>query len=306
MNGCLVVVAAAAGRQGLEVGGLDAQGIPAPRVMLAHDLRDEGPVGIEAGEITRAAQAKGLIEPRLEVAVPALDRAILVRDTAIVARRLHAVVGAERLVAVAKVLLDVTLEVGESCREAVGPMLLGHPAELPEGILQATGEGREALAAEDDLGMLPAGIDEGEVIDEVIQRRTGDGDNEVTGIEEVGHPLLARGMVLAEDHLALGTMFGPPKPHAALQRPSRRHQLAVGVAPLHLFQHRDRLQAGRAEKKRDDLFVPQARERIRLAAAMTAIAAAHRWQARVLLGTVGRAGAEARHGGCGLLGVFLA
>ena len=56
--------------------------------------------------------------------------------------------------------------------------------------------------------------------------------------------LLARRMVLAEDHLALGTMLGPPEAHAALERPSRRHQVAVRVAPLHLFQHSDRLQAG--------------------------------------------------------------
>src|SRR5437762_10171155 len=47
----------------------------------------------------------------------ALDRAVLVGDTAIVARRRHAVMGAQLLIAPGEVLLGLTIEVAERCRQ---------------------------------------------------------------------------------------------------------------------------------------------------------------------------------------------
>ena len=47
----------------------------------------------------------------------ALDRAVLVRDAAIVARRHHAVMGAQLLIAAGEVLLGITIEIAERRRQ---------------------------------------------------------------------------------------------------------------------------------------------------------------------------------------------
>src|SRR5437763_2017967 len=67
----------------------------------------------------------------------ALDRAVLVGDTAIVARRRHAVMGAQLLIAPGEVLLGLTIEVAERCRQTVAAVLLRHPAQRPQRVLQA-------------------------------------------------------------------------------------------------------------------------------------------------------------------------
>jgi hypothetical protein len=131
-------------------------------------------------------------------------------------------------------------------------MLHRRPAELPQRVLQTLGQGGEALATEHDLGMFPSRIGESEVVDPMGQRFPGNGHAEIAGIEEIGEPLLARRMSLAEDHLPLFPVPGAPMPHAAFQRSPCRHQIPVGIAALHLFQHGDRLQARRAVQKRSE------------------------------------------------------
>ena len=58
-------------------------------------------------------------------------------------------------------------------------MLQRRAAERPQGVLQALGQRHEALAAEHDMGMLPAGEGQAEVIEPVIERRAGDADAEI-------------------------------------------------------------------------------------------------------------------------------
>src|SRR3712207_7179849 len=62
--------------------------------------------------------------------------------------------------------------------EAVGAVLGRRPAEAPQRVLQAGGQGGEALPAEHRLGILPARAGQGEVVEPVRQRRPGDGDAE--------------------------------------------------------------------------------------------------------------------------------
>ena len=57
-------------------------------------------------------------------------------------------------------------------------MLLRRAAERPQGVLQAFGQGDEALAAEHDMGVFEAGERQAEVIEPVIERHAGDGDAE--------------------------------------------------------------------------------------------------------------------------------
>jgi hypothetical protein len=48
----------------------------------------------------------------------------------------------------------------------------------------------------------------------------GDADVETAHVGEVREPLLSRYMVLTEDHLAIGAMFGPPGANPSLQAPA--------------------------------------------------------------------------------------
>ena len=86
-------------------------------------------------------------------------------DAGIVARRGHAVMGAERLVALGQVPLRVGVQVAESGRKAVGSVLFGHAAERPQRVLQPLGQRDEALAAEHDMGVFEAGERQAKMID---------------------------------------------------------------------------------------------------------------------------------------------
>jgi hypothetical protein len=79
------------------------------------------------------------------------DRAILVRDTAVIARRHHAVMRAQRLIAAGLVLRRLRLEIAERRRKAVTAMLERCATQGPERVLQAFGQGNEALATQHDV-----------------------------------------------------------------------------------------------------------------------------------------------------------
>src|SRR5277367_6240768 len=83
----------------------------------------------EIVKVARGAQQQSVGERSLKMAVGALDRAVLVADAGIVAGRRHAVMGAERFVALRQILLGVGVEIAEGRRETVASMLLGNAAE---------------------------------------------------------------------------------------------------------------------------------------------------------------------------------
>jgi hypothetical protein len=62
-----------------------ANGLGDARVAPGDDVADEAAVGVEAVEVAVAAQHQRLIQRGLEVAVGGLDRAVLVRQPAVVA-----------------------------------------------------------------------------------------------------------------------------------------------------------------------------------------------------------------------------
>ena len=66
------------------------------------------------------------------MAVRTFDRAVLMRDTAIVARRLHPVMGAQRVIAPGQVLARILVQVAERGREAVAAVLVWRTAERPQ------------------------------------------------------------------------------------------------------------------------------------------------------------------------------
>jgi len=97
-------------------------------------------------------------------------------------------------------------------------MLPRRPAERPQGILQAFGQGDEALATEHDMGVLKPGIGEPEVVEAMIERHARDGDPGLAHLGEVGQADLAGLVSLAEDDLLLLAVNRPPGADPALQR----------------------------------------------------------------------------------------
>src|SRR5262249_36788369 len=102
----------------------------------ANDLIDKTAVAVQVIEVSTATQQQRILQGFLEMAVRALDRTILVCDTQIVARRYHAVMAHEFLIALRQVFLSVAIHVAERRRETVTAMLAGNATKPPQRVLQ--------------------------------------------------------------------------------------------------------------------------------------------------------------------------
>jgi hypothetical protein len=92
---------------------------------------DEASIRREVREVARAAQQQLVLDRFLEMAVCALDGAVLVRNARIVARRRHAVMDAQLFVTPRQVVLRLAREIAERRRQAVAAMLVRHAAQCP-------------------------------------------------------------------------------------------------------------------------------------------------------------------------------
>ena len=109
------------------------------------------------------------------------------------------------------------IEIVVGGRQAVGAVLLRDATEQPQGALAAAAQGDEALAAEHHVGVFEARVWQTEMVQQMRQRRTGDGEAEVAGGGEVGQAEATGWIPLGEDHLLCGAMQGAPPAHAALK-----------------------------------------------------------------------------------------
>ena len=193
--------------------------------------------------------------------VGALDRAVLVADAGIVAGRRHAVMGAERFVALRQILLGVGAQIAEGRREAVAAMLLGNAAQRPQGVLQPFRQRDKAFAAEHDMGVFEAGKGQAEVIEPAVEDLAGDGDAEIGHFGEVRQSHPARRMLLAKDHLLIRAVHRPPSPDASLERPPRS-SAQVRMPAAKFLEDADRPQSRRGLQHRHDFIVPDIGEGI--------------------------------------------
>src|SRR5712671_6921967 len=155
------------------------------RVATANDLVDKTAVATKVVEVTAATQEQRVLKPLLEMAVRTLDRAILVRDTQIVAGRCHAVVAHQFMKALRLVLRSVAIQVAECRRETVAAMLLRRSAEPPQRVLQSFRQCHIALATEHHMGVLVAREYETEVVEPMVKHDTQDSNAKLTRIGEV-------------------------------------------------------------------------------------------------------------------------
>jgi hypothetical protein len=172
-------------RERLQADALDLDLLAAPGIAPPHHLVDEATVSGEIFKVARATQQKLIGKRPLQVAVRAFDGAVLVRKTGVVAGGLHAVVGDQRLVALRQVLARLRVEIAERRQQAIGAVLLGHPAQRPQRVLQALGQRHEALPTEHHVRVLEAREGQAEVVEPVIERLAGNADVKLAHVGEV-------------------------------------------------------------------------------------------------------------------------
>ena len=289
-------------RQRPQGGALGVDARPAVAVAPGDDLVDEGAVAGEIVEVARAAQQQGVLQGALEMAVGTLDRAVLVRLAAVVARRRHGVVRAQRGVARRGVLALVRGEIAVGRGQAVRAVLAGRSAERPQGVLEALGQGGEALAAEHHVDVGEAGVGQPEVVQQVVERFAGDAHRQAAAVGEVGQAEPSRRVGLAEHQLAFRTVQRAPLAHATLQ--GAAHAAPESRMPAHqLVEDGDDAQVRSRLEHGHDLLVEDPRQRIRSSPAALPLPDGRR--TRIALDPVRGGGAEPRLGGRRLGAVVL-
>jgi hypothetical protein len=204
------------------------QAVPPAVIPRGHQVAEERRVLVTAGELAAAAEQQRLIDARLEVAVGRLGVAVLVRLADVDPLAGQAVVIEQ--VAVAGLEFPRRRQVVDGRRQAVAAVLPRHPAEFPQGVLEAIGEGLERLGRT-HRHRLPVRVGEDEVVHQVVERPPGDGDAEGVHASEVGRGQVAGRVHLAEDG-QLGRSDGrPPLPHPPLERAAVGVEELAGVLP---------------------------------------------------------------------------
>jgi hypothetical protein len=168
-------------------------------------------------------------------------------------------------------------------------VLARRPSQRPQRVLQSLGQRHEALAAQDHVRVLEARVGEPEVIQPMIQRHAGHRDGQFAHLGEIRQPQPPRLVRLAEDHVALGPVHGPPGADAPLQRAAHAAR-ELGVAPQQFLEDRDRPHAGCGLQQRHDFRVEDLGQRIGPASAARRLLL--RWQAWICLDAIRRGHAE--------------
>jgi hypothetical protein len=206
-----------------------SQPLPPVGVALLEQVPQERLVGGPTVEVAAAPQQQRLFQGSLELVMTLLDVAVLVGLCRLDGLAVQAVVPQQRLIPLG--------ERGPFCPrrhgggEPVGAVQLRHAAELPQGVLQALAEALVALGEADCAG-LPVGVGQHEVVDQMLQRRAGDGHPQVGAVREIAGTEPTGMMHLGEEHLLGRPFFGPPLLDSPLQGPYLSVAEATGEPPL--------------------------------------------------------------------------
>lgn len=158
-----LVVTRTPGRKSLKQCPLGLNAFAITCVDATDDLVDEAAIGIEIIEVVGGAQKLGIAHGVLDVSVRALDGAVLMGDVTVVARGLHAVVGAPRFVSYGQILARLGFEIAEPSRQAAAAVLARHSAECLDCGMQPFSWRDISLATEDDVSVLKARAGQPEV-----------------------------------------------------------------------------------------------------------------------------------------------
>jgi hypothetical protein len=198
----------AAGRQRLKHRALGIDTLAVMGIAPTTELIEEPAIGGKIDEVGRAAQQKSIRDGPLQVPMWPLDRAVLMRDTAVVAARRHGVMGAQGFVAQRPVGICVTFQVADRGRQTVTAMLTRGAAQCPQSVLQPFGQCHKALAAQHDMDMFKAAIGQPEVIKPMDQGLARDRDAQIGHVGEIRQTHAARFLDLPENDLPPGFTQG--------------------------------------------------------------------------------------------------
>ena len=200
-------------------------------IASGHELLEKRLIVASTGEIAAPAQHQGLVDGVLESVMTLLDVAIFVGLSRLDRLSFEAVMRHQSLVSPSEHLV---LRIGVDRRgQTIGAVPSRNPSQFPQGVLQPFAEALEALGEADGTG-LPVGVGEHEVVDQVVERRAGDGDAEFAHVGEItlGEP--PRFVGLCEEYLLGRSFEGAPLFDPALQateldigEPSRKAPLQV-------------------------------------------------------------------------------
>ncbi len=189
-------------------------------------------------------------------------RAVLVADTAVVARGRHAVVRTQALIAFGEVFLGLDRKVLVGRREAVGAVLRRSPAQAPQGLLQPLGQGAERLPAQYDLDVAPAAVGQAKMVETMRQGHTADPHHAALELGEVRQSQPAGLLYLAEHDLLVRPMQGLPRLDAALEGALPPVAEPTRVTVLQILEQGRGVQSRLMLQQPDHLAVPDLRERI--------------------------------------------
>jgi hypothetical protein len=170
------------------------------------------------------------------------DVAVLVRDPEIIGRRLHPIVGHEGGVPVGRLASAVPIERPHRGAEMIGPMLPGHPTDLPQTDFDPFGEGFETLG-QDKVDRFDIRIDQDEMEEQVRERDPAEGHPEIGHVGKVRLGDDARAMELAEENLPRRPVLGAPGGDLALEGPELGGLVVVRPALAEQGKERRRLQS---------------------------------------------------------------
>jgi hypothetical protein len=194
------------------------------RIELLEQTTEERRVLRPAGEVSAATQQQGLVQRPLEPPVTLFHVTVLVGMPCLDRLAREAVVPQQRLVTLRERRRAFRPR-WNRCRQAVRPVQLRHAAQFRQGVLQTFAEALVALG-EADRPRLPVRVSQYKVVDQVVERRAGDGHTQLGAVREIAGAQASGVMDLGEEYLLGRSLKGTPLLEAALQGP----QLAIGEA----------------------------------------------------------------------------
>jgi hypothetical protein len=192
-------------------------------VALPEHLPQEGPVGVAAGKVAAAAEHQGLVQGAFALMMALLHVPVLMGLPCVDGLAPQPVVPQQGLITPlehARVRLGLHRR-----RQPVGAVDLGHASQFPEGVLKSLTETLQTLRKA-DRARLPVRVGQHEVIDQMRERRAGDGHPQLGAVGEITGRQPARFVDLGEEDFLGRAGLGPP----ALEPPLQGPQLALGEA----------------------------------------------------------------------------
>jgi hypothetical protein len=183
-------------------------------VSRRHGLVEEAHVLLAAGKSAAAAEQERLIDRGLEMSMRRLRVAVLVRLPHIDALARHVVMSQQ--IAVTGLEFPRRRQVVHGGSQAVAAVPPRHAAQFPQGILETVGQCHKRLRRA-ERHRLPVRVGQHEVVDQVIERLTGDGDPERVHGGEVRRREIAGLVDLAEHDGLPRSVRRPPLPHTAFE-----------------------------------------------------------------------------------------